>query len=63
LRVAPGGVTAATPRLIASIAEGERAGALAKFVRDSGGEKSFGCASGVEQPVNTEMSEIRRAAR
>jgi hypothetical protein len=62
LSAAPGGVTAATPRLIASIAEGERASALVNPDIDSGGENIFGCGLELEQPAKM-ISEIDRAMR
>src|SRR5581483_1414657 len=64
LSAAPGGVTAATPRLIASMAEGERASAaLARLPKDSGGENSLGCGAGLEQPAKITRSKNKKAAR
>jgi hypothetical protein len=60
LSAAPGGVIAATPRLIASMAEGEFT-ELVRLPKDSGGEKSFGVGgSPAEQPAK-KRSEIRNS--
>src|SRR5512135_3703855 len=59
---APGGVTAATPRLIASIAEGERAETvLAAFPVSSNGDNLVAGASDVEQPVRLRISPAKTA--
>src|SRR5262245_57001757 len=65
-KAAPGGVTAATPRLIASMADGERAEHMAGLFKESGSLKSFGGVGSDEQTARkasrNSAQKVRKAA-